>query len=254
MSLVIETKVGLLQVKVFASRAEMGEAAGKAVSDCIKTLFDQQEIVRIIFAAAPSQNEVLAYLAKDKNIDWQRIDVFHMDEYIGLPEAAPQRFSSFLVDRLFAEVKPRTINLIDDANGIESAVFTYSGLIEEAAIDIVCLGIGENGHIAFNDPPVADFADPKLVKQVILDEACRQQQVNDGCFPNFNAVPESALTLTIPALMSGKYLYCTVPGKTKKQAVKEVLTGEITAACPASILRNHQNCTLFTDTDAYTLG
>lgn len=253
MSLVIDKKVDLLQVKVFTSRAEMGAAAGKAVSDRIKLLLDQQDIVRIIFAAAPSQNEVLAYLTKDKNINWQRIDVFHMDEYIGLPTAAPQRFSSFLVYHLFAEVKPRTVNLIDDNKGIETALFTYAELINKAPMDIVCLGIGENGHIAFNDPPVADFNDPKIIKQVILDDACRQQQVNDGCFPNFDAVPKSALTLTIPALLSGKYLYCVVPGKTKNKAIKEVLTGEIITACPASILRQHQNCILFTDTNAYNL-
>lgn len=253
MSLVTDKKVDLLQIKVFSSRTEMGEAAGKAVSDRIRFLFSQQEIVRMIFAAAPSQNELLAYLAADKSINWQRIDVFHMDEYIGLPVGASQRFSSFLADRLFAEVKPRTVNLIDDAEGIETAFFTYAELLNEAPIDIVCLGIGENGHIAFNDPPVADFNDPKFIKQVILDDACRQQQVNDGCFPNFNAVPKSALTLTIPTLMAGKYLYCVVPGKTKNKAIKEVLTGEITTACPASILRKHENCILFTDTDAYNL-
>lgn len=253
MSLVTDKKVDLLQIKVFASRTEMGEAAGKAVSDRIRFLFDQQEIVRMIFAAAPSQNELLTYLSKDKSINWQRIDVFHMDEYLGLPTGAPQRFSSFLADHLFAEVKPRTVNLIDDAESIENALFTYAELLNEAPIDIVCLGIGENGHIAFNDPPVADFNDPKFIKQVILDDACRQQQVNDGCFPIFNAVPKSALTLTIPTLMAGKYLYCVVPGKTKNKAIKEVLTGEITIACPASILRKHENCILFTDTDAYNL-
>ncbi|RYE17419.1 MAG: glucosamine-6-phosphate deaminase, partial [Sphingobacteriaceae bacterium] len=188
-----------------------------------------------------------------KTINWQRIDVFHMDEYIGLPDGALQRFSSFLVDHLFAEVKPRTVNLIDDVIGTENALFNYAKLIEETPIDIVCLGIGENGHIAFNDPPVADFNDPEIIKQVILDDACRQQQVNDDCFPNFDEVPKSALTLTIPTLLAGKYLYCVVPGKTKNKAIKEVLTGEITTACPASILRKHINCTLFTDLDAYNL-
>lgn len=253
MSLVSEQKVDLLQVKVFSSRQEMGDAAGKDVAKCIADLLKQQDIVRIIFAAAPSQNELLAYLANDENIDWQRIDVFHMDEYIGLPTRAPQRFSSFLVSHLFKKVKPRKVYLIDDQKGLNIAAANYSKLLKEAPFDIVCLGIGENGHIAFNDPPVADFDDPEVIKPVLLDDACRQQQVNDGCFPTFDDVPEKALTLTIPTLMSGKYLYCVVPGKTKNKAVKEVLTGEISTACPASILRQHQNCTLYVDEDAYNL-
>ncbi len=253
MNPILEKTVDLLQVKVFSSRNELGEAAGKDVADCINKLLKQQDIVRIIFAAAPSQNELLAYLAANEIINWQRIDVFHMDEYMGLPVAAPQRFSSFLINHLFKKVKPRNVYLIDDRQGLETVIADYSGLIKEAPIDIVCLGIGENGHIAFNDPPVANFNDPKVVKPVILDDACRQQQVNDGCFPTFDDVPEQALTLTIPTLMSGKYLYCVVPGKTKNKAVKEVLTGAVATLCPASILRQHPNCTLYVDEDAYSL-
>ena len=253
MSQLIDKKVDLLQVKMFSSRNEMGQAAGQEISAKIKELLLIKDVLRIIFAAAPSQNEILAYLSADSSIDWRRIDVFHMDEYIGLPKGAPQRFSSFLKEHLFDQVKPRTVNLIDDGDGLESASKSYSVLLEVAPIDIVCLGIGENGHIAFNDPPVADFNDPKIVKPVELDNACRQQQVNDGCFPDFDAVPQTALTLTIPALLSGKYLFCVVPGNTKREAVKNVLTGSITSACPASILRTHANCVLYTDQDSYSL-
>lgn len=243
----------MLQVQVFPSRMAMGRAAGKAIVDKINYLHQTKAILRIIFAAAPSQNEVLAYLVADKSIAWSRIDVFHMDEYIGLPAGAPQRFSSFLMDSLFSKVKPRNVNLIVELNGVETTCKEYAALLNSEPIDIVCLGIGENGHIAFNDPPVADFNDPETVKIVTLDDACRIQQVNDGCFPDFDAVPQHALTLTIPALMSGNYLFCVVPGKTKSQAIKNVLTGPITTAWPASILRQHLDCILFTDQDAYSL-
>jgi glucosamine-6-phosphate deaminase len=253
MNQILDKKVDLLQINVYASRTDMGIAAGKDVVKRINELLANQPIVRIIFAAAPSQNEVLAYLAANQTIDWSRIDVFHMDEYIGLPAGAPQRFSSFLVNGLFEKVKPRNVNLIDEKDGIKATCIKYAALLNEAPIDIVCLGIGENGHIAFNDPPVANFADPETIKPVTLDDACRQQQVNDGCFPTFDDVPQQALTLTIPALLSGNYLYCVVPGKTKREAIKNVITGSITTACPASVLRQHPNCILYTDADGYSL-
>jgi glucosamine-6-phosphate deaminase len=139
----------------------------------------------------------------------------------------------------------------DGAPDAGEACRQYAALLSQAPIDIVCLGIGENGHIAFNDPPVADFADAALVKRVRLDAACRQQQVNDGCFPTLDAVPAEALTLTIPALLAGRHLFCVVPGKTKTEAVRNVLRGHITTACPASVLRTHPDCTLYLDPDAY---
>lgn len=129
----------------------------------------------------------------------------------------------------------------------------YSALLQEASIDIVCLGIGENGHIALNDPPVADFADPHRIKSVELDEACRQQQVNDGCFPTLDVVPTHALTLTIPALMAGNRLYCMVPGLAKREVVRRALHDPISTACPTTILRTHPHCTLYVDVDSCEL-
>ena len=246
-------KVDLIQVSVFSSRADMGAAAGKDVADCIRLLHGQQEIVRMVFAAAPSQAELLSYLAADTSIDWKRIDVFHMDEYIGLPPEAPQRFGFFLMEHLFKKVKPRRIHLINDSAELQETCMVYEKLLKEFPIDIVCLGVGENGHLAFNDPPVADFDDRETIKPVVLDQACRQQQVNDGCFTSLNNVPLQALTLTIPALLSATYLFCVVPGKTKSVAVKNLLEGNIAAACPASILRTHNNCRLYVDMDSYSL-
>ena len=169
----------------------------------------------------------------------------------GLPTDAPQRFGHFLTTKLFDRVSPRNVHLIDDSAGAAEACRRYQQLLEKGPIDIVCLGIGENGHLAFNDPPVADFDDPDVIKRVQLDAICRQQQVNDGCFDTFDAVPEEALTLTIPTLLSGQHLFCVVPGKTKHQAVRAVLNGPITTACPASILRQHPDCTLYVDQDSY---
>ena len=244
-------QVDALQVRVFQTRQEMGIAAGKDVAAKIKELLAEKEIIRIVFAAAPSQNEMLDFLASAEAIDWSRIDAFHMDEYVGLHADATERFAYFLTTKLFAKVYPRTVNLIDGSAGADAACLRYKQLLEEGPIDIVCLGIGENGHLAFNDPPVADFDDPAVIKPVHLDDICRQQQVNDGCFPTFDDVPKEALTLTIPTLLSGNHLFCVVPGKTKHQAVQAMLNGPITTACPASILRQHPDCTLYVDRDAY---
>jgi glucosamine-6-phosphate deaminase len=246
-----EKVVDTLRVKVYPQRLALGEAAGNAVGIALKALLNQQQQVRMIFAAAPSQNEFLETLALFEGIDWSRVVVFHMDEYIGLSPTAPQSFGRFLSDRLFDKVKPGEVRLIDSTNTLEAECQRYSALLQAAPIDIVCLGIGENGHIAFNDPPVADFQDPLLVKAVELDLMARQQQVNDGCFEQLSEVPTHAITLTIPALFSGKSLYCMVPGTTKRNAVQQTLNGSISTACPATILRQHPDCTLYVDTDSF---
>lgn len=243
--------VDSLRVSVYQDRLALGVAAGRDVADKIKELLSVKRGIRIIFAAAPSQNEMLEQLAQDKEIDWSRITTFHMDEYIGLPNDAPQKFSHFLCERLFNKVKPGAVHLIDSSNPIDVECSRYGTLLQEAPIDIVCFGIGENGHIAFNDPPVADFNDPLTIKAVELDDACRQQQVNDGCFPAFDQVPTHALTLTIPSLLSGAHLYCVVPGPTKRQAVGRTLNGPVSTECPSTIVRNHPDCTLYVDFDSY---
>nr|WP_078060067.1 MULTISPECIES: glucosamine-6-phosphate deaminase [Gracilibacillus] len=229
----------------------MGLAAAADVIEKMKSLLRGKETIRMIFASAPSQNEFLETLRNASGIDWQRVTVFHMDEYIGLQPREEQSFSAFLCDRLFDSVKPGAVHLINGVNDINKECRIYSERLREAPIDIVCLGIGENGHIAFNDPPVADFHDPAFIKKVQLDEVSRQQQVNDSCFPKLEDVPTHALTLTIPALMSGCHLYCIVPGATKKNAVQQTLKGPISEKNPASILRRHPACTLYVDKDAY---
>ncbi|THF84467.1 glucosamine-6-phosphate deaminase [Cohnella fermenti] len=240
-----------LRTQVYPDRAQLGAAACAEFVQSLKQKLQLQQEVRIVFAAAPSQNEFLDAVADEPDIDWSRVTAFHMDEYIGLPPHAPQRFSAYLTERLFAKVRPGHVHLLDPgARGQEEAP-RYEELLREAPIDFVCLGIGENGHIAFNDPPVADFSDPLWVKEVELDLSCRMQQVNDGCFPSLEEVPTRALTLTIPALMSASRLFCMVPGERKRQAVERTINGPISTECPASILRQHEFCTLYTDADSF---
>jgi len=246
-------RVDALDVAVFGNRADMGTFAAEECAAAVREVLGRQAACRMVFAAAPSQNEVLAGLATARGIDWSRVQAFHMDEYVGLAPEAPQRFGVFLRDRLFGLLPFGRVEYLGKggASGAPGAAADeasrYAALIAEAPIDIVCLGVGENGHIAFNDPGVADFGDPLLVKEVSLDRECRLQQVHDGCFPDFDAVPPTALTLTIPALMSGKKLFCVVPGPTKARAVKGMLEGPISEACPASILRRHGHCALYLD-------
>jgi glucosamine-6-phosphate deaminase len=240
-------------INVFPTRQEMGNAAGKDIETKIVDLLQSQVEVRMIFAAAPSQNEVLTYLVSSKKINWNRIIAFHMDEYLGLNENAPQLFSKYLDNILFTKQNFKQIHRINSQNDPVSEINRYSALIKKAPIDIICLGIGENGHIAFNDPPTADFKDKLILKQVLLDKACREQQVNDGCFEKLDDVPNYALTLTIPVLMSGRHLYCVVPGETKKQAVTNTIQKPISTLYPSTILRKHPECRFYFDRDSYRI-
>lgn len=249
--MVKQWKIDNLNVEVYSNRQEIGDAAGKAIARKMRELLAVKPQIRMIFAAAPSQNETLAVLSREEGIDWNRVEAFHMDEYIGLPAKAPQLFSSYLKAHIFDIVKPGNLYLIDSTHGAAEECIRYGKLLSASPVDIVCLGIGENGHIAFNDPPVANFEDQEIIKPVMLDEVCRNQQVHDGCFASLQEVPKQALTLTVPTLFSGQYLFCMVPGKTKNEAVRAMLNGPVAAACPSSILRHHQNCVLYVDTDSY---
>ncbi len=240
-----------LRVEVYSTRQTMGEAAAKAVKEAMKELITKRGSVTMAFAAAPSQNEFLATLIQIPDIDWSKVIAFHLDEYIGLTAEAPQRFTRFLKEHLFDQVKPGQVYYMDGtATDPEKECLRYSSLLQEHSIDIACIGIGENGHIAFNDPAVADFNDPKIVKIVDMDLKCRQQQVNDGCFEALNKVPTKALSMTIPTIMSAERIFCIVPGKTKSEAVAKTINGKITTECPASILRQHKQAVLYLEPDS----
>jgi glucosamine-6-phosphate deaminase len=236
-----------LKVYVFETRAELGTAAAAAFSEEVKKLLETKEKVNIIFASAPSQNEFLAELKK-LNIEWNRIIAFHMDEYVGLDGDAPQGFGTFLKDRLFNDVTCNQVHYLNgNAKDPQEECIRYSALLKKYPTDIVCLGIGENTHLAFNDPHVADFADPEMVKVVELDEQCRMQQVNDGCFTTLEEVPRQALTITIPALFVASYASAVVPGERKATAIYHTINSGISEKYPSTLLRTHNDASLYID-------
>jgi glucosamine-6-phosphate deaminase len=246
--------VDKLLIQVYPNRLLMGNAAADMVGERINLLLKQQDFVTIIFAAAPSQNEFLAALIQNTSIDWNRVNAFHMDEYIGLPVNHPGTFAAFLKNKIFSRLPFHTVNYINgNAIDKQAECERYAELLTRHPTDVVCMGIGENGHIAFNDPHVADFNDPVKVKTVSLDTACRQQQVNDGCFRTLATVPTNAVTLTIPALMAAKYAYCMVPGEKKALAVYNTLHQNITEKYPSTILRRHNNAVLLLDNNSSSL-
>lgn len=236
-----------LEVREHPDRQALGAAAAALVAEFIREACATRGEGRVIFACAPSQNEFLAALVRHP-IAWEKVTIFHMDEYVGLRAEHPQSFRHFLLTHLLNHIAaPQAVHLIRAENDPVHEAERYGRLLAEKPIDVTCLGLGENGHLAFNDPPVADFQDPQRVKIVELDDMCRQQQVNDGCFPSFEAVPTHALTLTIPTLFEARAISCIVPGERKAPAVRDTLHGPISPACPASILRRHKNAVLHLD-------
>ena len=246
-------KADKLSVNIYDTRKNMGAAAAADIAACIKELLGRKSEIYMIFAAAPSQNEMLEALIADKEIEWNRVHALHMDEYVNLPSDAPQGFGNFLRRAIFDRVPFASVNLIGTDADSEATCRRYDALLAANKVDIVCMGIGENGHIAFNDPHVADFNDPCRIKKVDLDQKCRQQQVNDGCFETIDQVPTHALTLTIPTLYNVENIFCVVPAATKAEAVNNTVNGPVSEKCPASILRTHDNAVLYTDSDSASL-
>ena len=237
-----------LSPQIYDSKAALGEAAANYVAQKIGAAIAAQGHARVIVATGASQFEFLEALVK-LPIQWDKVTFFHLDEYF-LPETHGASFRKYLRDRLFSKLKPQPakVNYVDPA-----APDKYASLLAADAIDLACIGIGENGHIAFNDPPVADFNDPLLVKKVALDDACRQQQFGEGWFPTLADVPTHAITLTVPAIMRAKAISCVVPDERKAVAVRGCMRDPIGTACPATILRSHPECVLFLDRPSASL-
>jgi len=241
----------LLRIAVFENPEIMGIAAAEFVSGNLLTAIAGKGMANMILATGASQFSFLDILKTNTSIDWSKVTVFHLDEYVGLPDTHPASFRKYLHDRILKEVKPKEVHYIKgDAPDISKEIDRYTALLNHTTIDIACIGIGENGHIAFNDPPVADFNDQYLIKKVRLDKACRMQQVGEGWFSSLPDVPTHALTLTIPAIMHSKTISCVVPDVRKAEAVKNTIKGPVSTDCPASILRTHEDCTLFLDTSS----
>lgn len=236
-----------MKVEIIEDKIAMGKSAAEYVASELNKIIVHQGYARIILATGTSQFDFLVHL-KTLDIPWHKITVFHLDEYIGIDDQHPASFRKYLKERIIDDVKPRAMHYLNaSAEDIPLEIKRYEALLKEKPIDIACIGIGENGHIAFNDPPVAEFDDPHWVKVVALDDACRNQQLGEGWFLSLAEVPTHALTLTIPAIMHSKIISCAVPDQRKAEAVKNTLRGEISTDCPASILRTHPDCTLWLD-------
>ena len=251
MAIVKDFYADKLRVRLFDTRAAMGECAGAEAAAAIKQELAEKETINLMVVAAPSQNEVLAALVSDTEIEWERINVFQLDEYAGLDASHSFSCLNFLKKAIF-DVKPfRTVNIINgNAADYEAEAERYAKVLAENPLDVLVYGIGENGHLGFNDPPVADFNDPKMAKAVELELPCRMQQVHDGNFATLDEVPTHAYTITIPALMKAKHKFCVVPGATKAEAMEKLVKGPIATSCPASIMRDFDGAQLYGDVDS----
>lgn len=235
----------------------MGREAARTVDQQVRRVVEAKGRARLIMACAPSQDEMLATLVKRvraKPEPWRKVQVFHMDEYVGLAGDHPQSFRRYLREHFLDHVEVEGFEPIaGEAAAPEAEAKRYGALLRAAPIDVITLGIGENGHLAFNDPPVANFDDPVPVKVVDLDERCRRQQVNDGCFGTIDDVPRKALTITLPVFGNARILIGTIPNRRKAPAVRDALTGTIRAACPATLLRTHPRAFIYLDPDSAEL-
>ncbi len=235
----------------------MGRSAAALAHAHVKTCVTSRGRARVILSSAPSQDDfytALADLAEAEPAVWAAVEAYHMDDYVGLAPDHAQSFSRYLQEHFLHRVKVAAFHPIrGDAADPEAEAKRYAALLESAPIDLIGMGIGENGHIAFNDPPVADFADPVSVKVVEMDRICRQQQVNDGCFPTIEAVPKQAISVTLPVFARAGMLSCHVPTTRKADAVKATLTGPVGPACPATLMRQHANAFLHLDPAAASL-
>jgi glucosamine-6-phosphate deaminase len=237
-----------LTVHVYASQAELAQAAANIAHAQLQTALAARGSVAVILATGNSQIQFLDELVHLGGLDWSQITLFHMDEYLGIAADHPASFRRYLRERVESRVRPRAFHYLEGDSALPlDECGRYTRLLRAQPIDLCCLGIGENSHLAFNDPPVADFHDPRAVTIVKLDEACRRQQVGEGHFAGLEAVPQYALTLTIPMLCSARRMLCIAPEQRKARAVKATLQGPVSAACPASILRHQTHATLFLD-------
>lgn len=245
---------GSAQVKVFPSKAAAGAAAAEEAAESLLRALAHHNHARMIVATGNSQLDTVGALSRRNGIDWSRVEVFHMDEYIGLTSGHPASFRRWIKEKLVDSVHPGQVHYLDgDAVDCHAECARYGQLLMAAPIDVCLLGIGENGHLAFNDPHVADFHDSQVVKPATLDLACRRQQVGEGHFTNLDEVPKQALTLTIPTLMRSEHIICSVPERRKAEAVRNAIHGPLTPECPASLLRTHPHASIYLDLESAAL-
>ena len=236
-----------LRVEIYPESVDMGKHAAVFVAEKLSMAIKEKNSANLILGTGASQYTLHDALLQ-MNIGWNKINLFHLDEYIGIDEHHPASFRRFLRERIAEKINPGNVYYINgDSPDITTEIKRYENLLKVNPVDVACIGIGENGHIAFNDPGVADFNDPQHLKVVELDEACRKQQVGEGWFPSISDVPEKAITLTITAIMNCKNICCAVPDERKSDAVFNTITKEINTECPASVLRMHDSAVLYLD-------
>ena len=246
--LIRSLQVGNLKVEAYESTEAMGKAAAEAAAESIRALATQSDTVGVIFATGASQMTMLQALTSIPGLSWDKVVGFHMDEYLGISGDHPASFRRYLRDRLTSKVSMRRFYGVNGStDDPEETCREYTDLLKQYNPQLCLLGIGENGHLAFNDPAEADFEDPLDTKIVSLDGQCRQQQVSEGWFGSLAEVPTRALTLTIPTLLRVPRLIATVPGERKAHIVHRTLTEEISTQCPATIMRNHPDATVYLD-------
>jgi glucosamine-6-phosphate deaminase len=251
MQTIFETRVDLLPVSVYPTNQDMGFAAAERTKVIMQEAVQSRGIANIILATGNSQLTFLAALSQMPGIAWDKINVFHMDEYVGLDPEHTASFPRFLRQHIIDTVKPRKFFPIPGgATDVAAACQEYENLLRKNPIDLCALGIGENGHLAFNDPPGARFDDPKWVRIVRLTESCKRQQVGEGHFGSIDEVPSEAITLTIPALLAAKQVLAIVPEARKANIVYKTLRESISTLCPASILRQTAHAHLFLDAES----
>lgn len=242
-----------MKINIAATNHELGKEAGKATAMHIKEAIEKKGFANIILATGTSQFETLSQLIDEKDINWSLVTMFHLDEYIGLSETHPASFRKYLKERFLANVPPlKGVFLIDGETDPNLECARLDGLISQHPIDVALVGIGENGHLAFNDPP-ADFEAENAYLVVNLDEPCRKQQMNEGWFDSLDVVPKQAISMSIKQIMKSKHIICSVPDQRKAEAVKNSLENEISNLFPASILQLHPDCGFFLDTASASL-
>jgi len=241
-----------VQVNVLPSKAETGSSAAKYAAKSLQRVLANSDSARIIAATGASQLDFLQFLTAMPGIDWQRVEMFHLDEYIGLSINHPASFRKYLMERFVGKTGIRRYHLLDGEQNPEEVVRTVGQALRSAPIDLAFVGIGENGHLAFNDPP-ADFNTDEPYLIVELDKACRTQQVNEGWFPAIADVPARAISMSVKQILKSEEIIAIVPGAQKARAVKACLEGEVSPMAPASILRTHPNSTIYLDTESASL-
>jgi glucosamine-6-phosphate deaminase len=242
-----------VKICVYKSKGEMDQAAAERAAVLLKDAIARNGHAKFVAATGASQIDFLGALTAASGIEWSKTTMFHLDEYVGLPETHPASFRRYLEERLIDRVHPGTVHLIrGDAPDVRAECQRLNRLLAETEVDVAFVGIGENGHLAFNDPP-ADFQveDPYII--VELDEACRRQQVSEGWFSSFDEVPRSAISMSVRQIMKSKTIVCTVPDRRKAHAVHACFTGAVHPMHPASILRQHERAEVFLDADSASL-